>query len=100
MGNLRYGHDRVFGFDDRTLAHLRSVILVKLQRQESFVFTWSDRDYQRSIWLHPGVSLEFEIASVEGRELNRYWIEALADLANTPSGLRLIDEPRAKPEVG
>lgn len=95
MGNLYYGQSRVFDFDDRTLAHLRSVILVKLQRQESFVFTWQDVDLQRSIWLHPTVALEFEISSPRGAELNRGWVELLADSANTPAGLRLIPEPDA-----
>lgn len=93
MGNLYYAHHQVFGFDDRTLAHLRTVVLGKFTMQESLVFTWNDSGQQRSIWLHPAQTLHFEFDSSSTPELNREWINALTALANSPAGLRLIDEP-------
>lgn len=94
MGNLYYAHQQVFGFDDRTLAHLRTVILGKFTMQESLVFTWNDSGQQRSLWLHPSQTLYFEFDSNATSELNREWVEALTTLANSPAGLRLIDEPQ------
>ena len=93
MGNLYYAHQQVFGFDDRTLAHLRTVILGKFTMQESLVFTWNDLGQQRSLWLHPSQTLHFEFDSRVTPELNREWVEALTTLANSPAGLRLLDEP-------
>ena len=60
MGCMHTGPQQVFLFDDRVLAHLRSVIFSKLGLQESFVFTWNDSGAQRSIWMHPAMGLQFE----------------------------------------
>lgn len=93
MGTLLYGPGESFPFDDRALAHLRNVIVNKLVRQESFLFTWNDHQTQRSIWLHPASSLEFSFESVEVQMINRAWIEELTALANGPAGLHLTPEP-------
>ena len=93
MGKLYYGPQGEFDFDDRALIHLRSVIVAKLLRQESFVFTWADGDLRRSVWMHPSTHLTFEFDSGEEHDINRAWLEVLAELANTPSGLRLVPEP-------
>lgn len=92
MGSLHYGSNQVFLFEDRVLAHLRSVILGKLVLQESFAFTWNDSGAQRSLWMHPGLMLQFEFDSADSYEINRSWIEALAATANSPGGLRLVPE--------
>ena len=92
MGCLHTGPQQVFIFDDRVLAHLRAVIFGKLSLQESFVFTWNDSGAQRSIWMHPGMSVQFEFDSTEAHEINREWIEALTALANSAGGLRLVPE--------
>lgn len=93
MGTFHYGPQGSFEFDDRTLVHLRSVIVAKLIRQESFVFSWTEGDVQRSVWMHPSMHLTFTFEGSEEHELNRAWLEALAELANEPAGLRLIPEP-------
>ena len=93
MGKLYYGPQTVFEFRDRTLIHLRSVIVGKLVRQESFVFSWVDAGQQRSIWMHPAMHLVFEFDAEGEHELNRAWLETLAELANAPAGLRLVPEP-------
>ena len=95
MGYLNYGARHVFEFDDRTLAHLQPVILAKLSRQESFAFTWTDRGHRRSIWLHPGITLSFQLAAEPSPQLNRAWLHALTKQANGSSGLRIVTEPDA-----
>lgn len=95
MGYLHYGRVSSFAFEDRLLTHLRTVILGKLNLQESFVFTWNDAGRQRSIWLHPSLPLHFEFDAEEAPELNPAWVEALLPLANTPAGLHILPEPDA-----
>lgn len=92
MGCLHTGPQQVFIFEDRVLAHLRSVILGKFVLQESFVFTWNDSGVQRSIWMHPAMSLQFEFDSTVAHEINRDWLEALVGLANSAGGLKLVPE--------
>lgn len=100
MGKFLYGSTDEYSFDDHTLAHLRSVIVAKLVRQESFVFTWQDAQKQHSIWLHPGAHIRFVFDEQKQLKLNRRWVETLAELANTPAGLRLIPEPEPYEETG
>jgi hypothetical protein len=43
MGTFTYGPTSTdVTFDDRLLAHLRTVIVTKLRRAECFLFTWTD----------------------------------------------------------
>lgn len=92
MGFLHYGGGYRFEFDDRTLAHLRTVILGKYTLQESLVLTWIDFGEQRSIWLHPNFPLQFEFDRETTPELDHEWLERLQLLASSPSGLRLVGE--------
>lgn len=99
MGYLHYGESHAFAFDDRTLTHLRTVILGKLNLQESLVLTWLDEGRQRSVWLHPTIPLQFEFEQDVTPELNPEWVEQLRSLANSLAGLRLVEEaPRSAPE--
>lgn len=93
MGVLKVGSTQSYNFDDRVLAHLRFVITNKLMKQESFVFTWLDDGTESSIWLHPSVDLTFEFELEEKQHLNRAWVELLLAHANSPGGLRLVEEP-------
>lgn len=93
MGHLHYGNGASFAFDDRLLTHLRTVILAKLNLQESLVFTWSDDAQQRSVWLHPSIPVYFEFDERSTDELNPAWIEQLLALANSQGGLRIVEEP-------
>ena len=47
--------------DDRTLAHLRIVVMNKLRRTEAFMFDVEvgDGSGRRSFWMHPSVPLQF-----------------------------------------
>lgn len=93
MGYLHYGGTASFAFEDRLLTHLRTVMFGKLNLQESLVFTWIDEGKQRSIWLHPTLPLHFEFDMDVAPEINPAWIEQLLLLANSPTGLRLVEEP-------
>ena len=92
MGYLHYGNGDRFEFDDRLLAHLRTVILGKFVLQESLAFSWVDFGQQRSIWLHPSFPLQFEFDHESTPELNPEWLERLTLLASSAGGLRVVDE--------
>lgn len=93
MGYLRYGNNESFEFDDRVLAHLRSIIFSKFSHQESFGLTWISKGQQRSIWLHPATDVVFEFDHATTPELNREWLEQLRSQAGTRVGLRIPDSP-------
>lgn len=93
MGYLHYGGIESFNVDDRTLTHLRTVILGKFNLQESLVFTWAEDGKQHSIWLNPSVPIHFEFDTDETPEINHAWIEQLLTYANSPAGLRISSEP-------
>ena len=98
MGKLYYGANGTeVTFDDRLLAHIRLVIVSKLRRDEKFMFSWeheSGRGEARcSVWLHPAIEIQFAFDSADRIALNRSWIEAMMDTANSGDGLRVIPEP-------
>ena len=81
--------------DDRTLAHLRIVVMNKLRRSESFMFnlTMGDASGQRSFWLSPAVPIQFHFFGGRAPRLNRAWVEQLMAAANGPNGLDIVPEP-------
>ncbi|WP_368496504.1 ATP-dependent DNA ligase [Herbiconiux sp. A18JL235] len=100
MGTLIYGpHGSEFEFDDRLLAHLRVVIVTKFRRRESFTLSWEvHRDSgggRISLWLDPSIPLQFHFRGSREPALNREWIENLATIAGTTTGLVPLDEPKS-----
>lgn len=101
MGTLYYGDARAtIAIEDRLLAHLQVVMVSKLRRNEPFTLSWSkpgrDSAHRATVWISAQALLEFEFDHSELPELNRQWIEALAQAASTASGLSLtIPEPLA-----
>lgn len=97
MGVLIYSGSTRAVIDDRVLGHLQVVIVTKLRRNEAFAFTWitadGDAPRRRTVWLHPGVALEFQFDSVDLPELNRAWISDLAATATGSGGLVIVPEP-------
>jgi hypothetical protein len=85
--------------DDRTLAHLRIVIMNKLRRSESFMFDVEvgDGSGRRSFWMHPSVPLQFHFFGLRQPHINRAWIESLMHAASGPSGLTIVPEPSEEP---
>lgn len=104
MGQLIYGpsHDS-FEFDDRTLAHFRVVIITKLRRRESFTLTWdismANGSGRISLWLDPSIPLQFRFDGSREPALNRAWIEALASVAASTTGLIPLPEPVSRTTV-
>ncbi|MFG6504370.1 hypothetical protein [Microbacterium sp. P05] len=105
MGHLIYGTAPAINIDDRGLEHLRVVIITKLRRDESFSFNWDDEPrvhgddalktpgLRGTVWISKSSSLYFAFDGPNERPLNRKWLSALADSANSGSGLRLVPEP-------
>lgn len=97
MGSLTYDSKLTVEFDDRVLLHLQAVISSKLRRNESFFFSWKSindvGDGRTSIWLNATIPLAFAYETSQPTMINRDWVEALAVSANSPAGLRIIDEP-------
>ncbi|GAA3597987.1 hypothetical protein GCM10022198_22840 [Klugiella xanthotipulae] len=96
MGYLTYGSSTEYEIDDRALAHLKVVIASKLRRQECFFLSWNNDPEAGSgriaLWLAPNIPLQFRFLGSRAPELNRLWIEVLADSSNTPRGLHLLPE--------
>jgi hypothetical protein len=97
MGKLTYDSTVVVDFDDRLLAHLQMVIATKLRRGESFAFSWRDDaavgDGRTTIWLHPALPLVFKYYGGKQPAINRAWVEALLQTANSSAGLHIVPEP-------
>lgn len=97
MGAIVYGSERRIHLDDRTLAHVRSVVVTKLRRQESFTLSCPQipgtPGSQVSLWIHPSIPLQFEFDTAERHELNRMWLNSLMVSANASGDLRIEDEP-------
>jgi hypothetical protein len=103
MGKLTYDSTVVVDFDDRLLAHLQLVIATKLRRGESFAFSWRDDgavgDGRTTIWLNPALPLVFKYYGGHAPVINRLWVEALLQTANSSAGLHIVPEPsEPKPE--
>ena len=97
MGSFRYGEIVRVDFEDRTLAHLQSVIGAKVRRGESFHFSWMDDRSQgggrSSVWIHPGCSLLYRFDGRNVPFLNRAWLTDLMSAANSQGGLYVMPEP-------
>lgn len=83
--------------EDRTLAHLRIVVMNKLRRGEPFMFDveMGDGSGRRSFWVHPSVPLQFHFYGSRHPAINRAWVEELMAAASGPSGLVIVPEPPA-----
>ncbi|MCS5715746.1 hypothetical protein NVV95_14440 [Herbiconiux sp. CPCC 205716] len=97
MGKLYYGSNgHEIEIDDRLLSHLKVVILAKLRRGESFAFSWIVDPEQGSgrgtVWLSPGIDLEFRFYGNRPPLLNRAWISALNSTAERGE-LTMVPEP-------
>lgn len=97
MGILHYGTDAApITIDDRALAHLKAVIVSKLRRQESFTVSWqhpeADGPGRSTLWLHPSIPVRFQFEDAVAPELNREWLEELAQSANALGGITLVSE--------
>lgn len=96
MGLLLYGPSEVeFAIDDRTLEHLRMVILNKFRRNEPFALLVPGGTGRDVIWLHPAIPVRFRFEADQAPTLDRTWVEALILASYDAGGLRLIPQPAA-----
>lgn len=96
MGRFIYGtNGNAVDIEDRTLAHLRVVVMNKLRRSESFMFDVEigDGSGRRSFWMHQSVPLQFHFYGSRQPSLNRDWIEELMLAAGGANGLTIVPEP-------
>ena len=84
-----------FDIDDRTMAHLRVVVMNKLRRGESFMFdiTMHDGSGRRSFWMHPSIPIQFHFYGKRAVHINKAWVEELMDAAGSANGLTITHEP-------
>ena len=97
VGTIYYGGSATpIHIEDRALAHLKVVVSTKLRRGESFTVSWRHPDDEprgrSTIWLNPSIPLRFVFDDPEPAELNRVWIEELAQSANSSGGISLVAE--------
>lgn len=100
MGYLLYGSASEYEFDDRTLAHLKVVIVSRLRQQESFLLSWttdaSAGSGRVSVWIAPSLPLQFRFSGSRPPTLNKTWVDIMSRLSNSSRGLVVISEEEAE----
>lgn len=98
MGFMMHGGNE-YEFEDRLLAHLKTVIGQKLKKQESFFLSWTKTPEEGSgrvsVWVSPYSTVGFRFSGSRPPELNLAWVKALSALSHTPRGLVVISEDDA-----
>lgn len=92
MGHLLYANDGdPIVIPDMVLAHLKTVVAMKLRRGESFTVSWRHAPGQppgrSTIWLQPSIPLRFVFDSPEPERLDPDLLKRLADEATSTGGL-------------
>ena len=99
MGYLVYGTGAEYEIDDRALAHLKIAIVAKLRLQESFLLNWTIPAEQGSgrvsLWISPGIPLQFRFSGSKPPELDRVWIDAMSRSSHGVRGMVLMAESEA-----
>lgn len=93
MGYLTYGNTGTrFEIDDELMAHLQTVVVTKLRRNESFPLTVrAESGASETLWIHPSIPLRF-VAESEGAPLDRSVLTGMMNAANSARGLDLTVE--------
>ncbi|AYG02428.1 hypothetical protein [Gryllotalpicola protaetiae] len=99
MGYLVYGTGAEYEVDDRALAHLKIAIVAKLRLQESFLLNWTipaeHGSGRVSLWISPGIPLQFRFSGSKPPELDRVWIDAMSRSSHGVRGMVLMAENEA-----
>lgn len=98
MGTIIYGSgERRIQFDDHTLAHVKSIVLTKLRRQECFTLSWLPDPAAPggvvSIWLHPSIPMEFAFDEIEIPALDREWLANMMVSSTASGDVRVSQRP-------
>ncbi|WP_053388166.1 DUF7882 family protein [Leucobacter japonicus] len=98
MGYMLHG-GREYEFEDRTLAHLKTVIGMKLAKGDSFFLSWSLGMHQGSgrheVWISEYAPVAFRFSGSKLPQLNPEWIKALLAVSHTSRGLVVLSEQDA-----
>lgn len=91
MGQLTYGNTTTpFQVDDELMAHLRTVMVTKLRRNESFPLTLTTEAGQaETLWIHASIPMRFVTECEEEEPLDRSILVAMMNAANSARGLDL-----------
>lgn len=101
MGRSIYDNGQKIELEDRALRHLHTVLTSKLRRGEPFSLSWKDDHStgggRTTVWIHADSNLIYRYHGSRQPEINRAWVNALAQIAiaNSRSGLYLVQEPAA-----
>ncbi len=102
MGTMTYDGTAV-EFDDRVLAHLQIVIVLRFRKGEGFLMSWKDSlevgSGRSSIWLSPFFPIYFKFYGSRPPAVDRDWLELLTQSAASSQGLVVMDE-HGKPMTG
>jgi hypothetical protein len=100
VGYLIYASGAEYEIEDRTLAHIKIAVVVKLRLQESFLINWTvapeEGSGRVSLWLSPAVPLQFRFSGSRPPELNAVWLEALALSSHGTRGMVVMPESEAE----
>jgi hypothetical protein len=98
MGSLNYaGASALILMEDRTLAHVRAVVVTKLRRGESFALTLPERDgATETLWMHASIPLRFHLDSEV--PLDHELLTVMMNEASSTRGLDLTG-PRLASQV-
>ncbi len=100
MGSLVYGANTEYAFEDRLLAHLKIAIIGKLRVNDSFLLNWSipasEGSGRVSLWMSPGIPLQFHFKGSRAPELNRIWLEAMERSSHSLRGMIVMGEQEAE----
>ncbi len=99
MGTLTYANAASpIAIDDEVLAHLRSVIVTKLRRNEPFALTVPTAEGPaETLWIHASIPIRFAIDAPTA--LDRALLTRLMQAASSAGGLDLTD-PELSRELG
>jgi len=90
VGQLVYEQKSTFDIEDRSLAHLRIVVMNKLRRQESFMLQVPHREVGHvSLWMAPGIPVAFQFSGSRSPRIDRDLVDEWMQQASGSDGLSL-----------
>jgi hypothetical protein len=99
MGQLIYGAETAYEMDDWTLVHIEAAAGAKLRRRDSFYLNWvippAHGSGRVSLWLAPGIPLQFHFLGGTTRTLNPLWVRAMELTAVSDHGMTVLPEHEA-----
>lgn len=99
MGYLLHGALE-YEFEDRLLAHLKTVIGQKLKKHEGFYVSWTksvqEGGGRMALWVSTATQLGFRFSGSRPPELNMLWITVMLATSHGNRGVLVIPEAEAE----